>query len=1183
MRRILIIFDYDKAVMTIYDPSYTGITTWQLPSDDLQQDDLYAEGNISKYVLKKDRNSKDPENFKKYARALPMAVLHALLSMTYKKGNQDEYFDIFELFLDEGVNFEAQLSLKDNVNAAVGRLNKNLNYIFNYGEYDKKHRPLGIFDIDKKYIKDDFSHNVYRFSSRINDPMLDIYWKFECNDKYKIENLYRIQDDWHRDIPEDQPEEIGSGSSDSGFPAGSGTMSGTMIVDSATQKSMWDTAKLGVLAKKYQERTQGFNTQLMAPVEAAGTDYVNLPEYICGTYIKRNADLSKGRSFAIIDGEMGTGKSYGVYETAKRLVSDPDIKHTVIAFDLADVYSQDGVGSLLRYINQYISGNAKETDEIRLRDLLSYEPELLDDSDGKTVFIIDGIDEVSSLKYRDFVSELEKIARIPNPDVVFILATRNAGDFIDSSGLAQGRSVFKRWDNISMKPLDADKVLRKEEEDLREIMKNNKIVQTPLFVSFYREIQDLARDADSSTFLGSYGSEVDLDKIRKINNYYDLFNARTELLCAHARKSRINPAWYSSVLPCLAYYLLTSETKQFDLSTIEGLFESGSFGGEYEWFNRVFKEEYGAFSSIFSDEKLAQLLGTGVVRSGDVENTYEFSHVEYMYFLAALFASRVICNVDDKDIRDKVIQFINDKTSFDRSEQDGAGRARKMLYIPFARYTFMNVSRQDHIISEALEERRVGRKRKNEYKRLDPDLYKIAANVTYEEKDVYDEAQIMTEELLEYNQEKIEKKYERDEFESWELINNANVILYTMTTKRNKDPNKWNMLNAIYRDLSKCAAIVLRDTLDDIGSALDYPPGKEQIIENMERLTGEIASGDKPLTTAGRYPIDLLGRLISNLGAAKQEQAKYVYGNRDKDKALVEAKAPLDYLEDAFEYHTHALKFRTAVIDRIDRYLDEAGSFDDERKAEEAGFLAELESLRKEISLIRSYITIGTDNYYYGKYVTAGEEYSEREAYDFARSQLEEAVSEYHNEALKRQGINPEKLDSLNYDTDFPTPRTLEIQEHPQTGSEPYVILRRAAGAYNLLYTKTRYEINRLYKEQEVDAAQKLEVRAGELLHMQYIYLKAAYIYLYEKCAVKDKKAGKYGLDSVRLEINSKEIDAFWKDIDRDYIGNFADIAVDEEREAGYELCRRVYDMYMTLHPYSREKLDLDKRKEDHK
>ena len=1179
MRSIFILFDYDSAVMTIYDPSYTGTTTWQMPSGDLQQDDLYAEGNISKYVLKIKRDSKDPENFKKYAKTLPMAILHALLSLTYKKENQDAYFDIFDLFMDERVDLNTQTNLKDNVNAAVTRLNNNLNYIFNYGKYDKKDKPLGIFDIDRKYIRSDFPHNVYRFSSRINSPMLDIYWNFECNDKYVIDNIYKIQDDWHRDIPEDQSEDIESGSSDSGFPAGAGTM----IVDSATQKSMWDTAKLGVLAKKYQERTQGFNTELMAPVEAAGTDYVNLPEYICGTYIKRNVDLNKGRSFAIIDGEMGTGKSYGVYETAKRLVSDPDVKHTVIAFDLADVYSQDGVGSLLRYINQYISGNAKEADEIRLRDLLSYDPELMDDSDGKTVFIIDGIDEVSSLKYRDFVSELEKIARIPNPDVVFILVTRNARDFIDSSGLAQGRSVFKRWDNISMKPLDADKVVREEEEDLREIMKNNEIVQTPLFVSFYREIQNLARDADSSTFLGSYGSEVDLDKIRKINNYYDLFNARTELLCAHARKSKVNPAWYSSVLPCLAYFLLTSKTTRFDLSTIEGLFESGIFGGEYEWFNRVFKEEYGAFSSIFSDEKLAQLLGTGVVRSGDEEKTYEFSHAEYMYFLAALFASRVICNVDDKDIRDKVIKFISDNTSFDRSAQDGDSRVEKMLYIPFARYTFMNVSRQNHIISEALEERRVGRRRTNEYKRLDPDLYQIAANVTYEEKDVYDEAQIMTDELMLYNQEKIEKEYVRKEFESWELINNANVILYTMTTKRNKDPNKWKMLDAIYRDLSKCAAIVLRDTLDDIGSALDYPPNKEQILKTMDKLIGEDTSRDKPLTTAGRYPIDLLGRLISNLGAARQEQAKYVHAKRGKDKALVNAKDPLDYLEDAFEYHSKTLEFRTAVIDRIDRYLDEAESFDDERKAEEAESLAELEGVRREISLIRSLITIGTDNYYYGRYVAAGEEYSEHEAYDFARSQLEEAVSNYHNEALRRQGIDPEKLDSLKYDTPFPTPRTLEIQEHPQAGSEPYVILRRAAGAYNLLYTKTCSEIVRLDAEHEADAAQELRTLAGKLLHLQYIYLKAAYIYLYEKCWAMDEETAKYRLDSVRLEINSKEIDEFWKDIDRDYIRNFSDIADDEERKAGDELCRRVYDMYMTLHPYSREKLDLDKRKEDHK
>lgn len=1173
MRRpIHFIFNYGDGTITIKDNYYTGERSWRVPSSAFYKNDV----DNGLYMI--DVHSSNPKTFKKYKPTLPLAIMHTMLALCYNNpsGSYGTYVDLgHEFGLDNRLIDKKRGSLEEITSTAVKHLNDTFDNYFN-----------NIFHIERKTVS--ANQHLYRFNPLTFDTEIEISWEHQFLSEYVIED-FNIDRSWVRE----ESESIGTRVdppivSDEHISARK-----TIPISSATQKSIWKDAELKQLAKTYKEHLIDCDYNLLPIVKVVNTDCGTLPDFICGRYIKLNLEIEKGRSFVIIDGPMGSGKSYSLYETARRLAADG---HYVVAFDLPEVYSYRGTDSLLKHICSYISGNDSEPEELRLRSLLEYDARSARD-DKKTVFIIDGIDETSSLKYRDFASELSKIARTANPNVIFILGTRNADDFLKNSGITEERSVFKRWVNVSMKEIDYEAPMFNDEKELQSLMENNRIFRTPLFVSYYREIQALAKGAetDGTRFLGSYGQEIDIDKIRTFHNYYDLFYARTELLCAHARKNNISPAWYSAVLPCLAYYLHTSykrteaeqndDEREFGYSDIERIFESSEGGPEFEWFNRAFNEEYGAFRNLFPEEKLNQLLGTRIVMTvPGTSDKFRFEHEEYKYFLAALFASRVIRRTDKEEVRNVVLKKINEKTSLYSKNRYG-----KMLYIPFARYAFMDVVKNKPLISDAITGSRRGRKPKNSYDNFDPVLYQIAANVSYEDRDVYDEAAELTEEFFKYQEERHTNRSETTiikAFEDWKMVNDVNVIDYSMITRRNEDPDKWKMLGTIEEDLKKCATIVLRDAFEEIegskqvafvqrGFARNFPLSQEVLLTYVNDLEEYIRESERPVIRLGRFPVDFLGKLISNIGATKQEMAKYLKNKRKNRDAAI------DKLYEAVDFHKHALEFRNAVVERIDEYLDDSQYFELERKDREDGYLKELERVRMNISTIRSLITLGTDYYYMGDYEAPNEDekpaadMNPGEAYENAKALLEQAVEDYHNQALVIQGVAP--LKELSYDMSFPVER-LSIEETPQVGAEPFVIFRRAAGAYYLLYEKTLDEIKRLGVRGEQIAAANLKKYAEELIRKQYIYLKGTYIYLFEACYSPDDKVNAYKPDRIRLEINSKEIDGMWADASKKFIktlpGKFVS---DDGKDEGKDLLIRILNMYKELHPLSNETISFVK------
>lgn len=908
---------------------------------------------------------------------------------------------------------------------------------------------------------------------------------------------------------------------------------------------LWNNGAIEKAVYQYNGRIKTINEDLLPTVTVADTEYSNLPDYICNHYVKNPRRTEDGASFAVVEAGPGAGKTYSLYATAKKLT---DNHHIAIVVELFELFSKNGKQSLLEYLAQFLIGNNGGDTEVLFRDLLGKE----ENKNGreKTVFIIDGIDEIPINKYPRLALELDALARIDNPNIFFILGTRNAPAFTQNSGIEKGITSFLRWDNIKLNPLSLD-ILTEKEERLHKILNKNKNTRTPLFVTCFREIQslrneilyDTERNFNFKEYIGENNIDI-IDGIDDFDSYYDLFNLKTALLIAHAVKNKVHPIWYSDVLPCVAYYLYTSGANSINFDELERLFgkivERSVTDDVFAWFNRRITSRYGAFKSLFPKEKVSWLLNTGFVRCIENENSFKLEHFEYMQFLAAKFASTVIREITDNKIRESVIRDIVRMTSF--FDEDGIERGDKMRNIPFAHYVVLDIKRSGQIIHPDI----IASCKKNKKYELvsgfDPGYYRIIANVMYEGIDLYDEAKELIDSYMLYKRGVMIGEAERiAEYDDWRLLYSTNVILYSMLTKRNDVADKWAILNRIYKDLSICAAIVARDAYASIGKlrdftkrsiCADYGWKKDFNMASIEYLTKYAEECDSMPDVFGDYKTDTLSMLYSNLGATQQEMAKYVHRHPDTANSLSENQ----YLNDAVDYHTHALNFRKAIAEKI--------------------------SDPKSVSVIRSYIALGTDEYYAGSF---SKEYLD------AKKHFESAVDNYYNKALERQGIDPKKISGYGYDTRYSENRTLPVLEVPHVDAEPNVICLRAAGAYFMLYSRAKEEYKKIIGRGIAEKSERLKDEINDILCKQFDYLKAAYLFTVEQCeSLSDDKRTRI-LNSVKLEINSSEIDKLMDDVEERYIYSFAYLG--DKKNAGRELIEKVFSLYKALHIYSNKEL----------
>ena len=583
-------------------------------------------------------------------------------------------------------------------------------------------------------------------------------------------------------------------------------------------------------------------------VDCKAEPFTNLKSFILEEYLDLNK-YANINSFAMLEGEMGCGKSYSLYSVARAM---HEAGHVVIILPLYSLYGESGQNSLISYMCQHMLGGAGLSPIQKVRSLLSKATE-----EQKVMIIIDSIDEAFPGVYSDLARDMVRILDIGNPNVYLLLAGRQGSLFLENSGLEDVGCINIRCNEIT------GNALTYQDEDLAVIMNNYPLTRTPLFISYYRELKGLQKDKMRKINLSEYGDEIDF---REINNYYDLFRARTSLLKSHSLKDTGSDDVFSNILPLLAYLLYQEKRRTFRQSDIDSI-------------NAV------SFDGTTPEERADVLLNTGIVQHNGLDRSFVFSHIEYMHFLAAQYAARTL---DDSDsgILDEAIR----RTSYFSGGQ--YSRVDKMRFMPFGYYLFMDlVNRQDE---------------KNN-KCFDYKLYQLGANIVFEGRDLWDELRPFTADYLNYYRNRIIKdKPAREEYEMTEMVDAVNNVAYTtININRDKKYDRKKMLRDIHEDLVSCVGIVTHDiiansessTIEEIGQVKKWDDNfcmqaMRHLITNIERID----------ISKWKYKPDIIGRLYSNIGACILAKARL-----NKDKVL---------LAQAMDYHKIAKEFREVIVSK---------------------------------------------------------------------------------------------------------------------------------------------------------------------------------------------------------------------------------------------------------------------------
>ena len=1027
-----------------------------------------------------------------------MSTYVALLNYILQKGypySIDKEYDVREAF--KGV---------DHYTTAITNLNK---YV------------LTEFKDENGNVIDDFSclridKNTFKTTELINKEIISWtieYTKVEDFPEKKGTNDLLIDESFESSSKQ---EEIDALIESNRNPTTS-IKTGVYSVDEISEGPLWDDVKVNRSIFSYEKRIGEIDKSLLPKINVEGKDRDNLASYVCDEFINR---ADNDTNILIVEGDAGTGKTCSLYQTAMALSNN---NYIALFAELFDVFSVNGSYSLIEHIRQFIKYEDRSVDtENLLR-------ELIGNSDRKIVFLIDGIDEISFSRYRKLCLDLDAIASIDSHNIYFIFGTRNIQAFTNENGIISHLSWFNNWEHISLQRLSIDAI---DDESLRRIIKRNKSLRTPLFVSYYKEVKRL-KEYDLSSY-----SAVDVSSLGEtdFDSYYDIFWAKTELLKAHAVKDNYQYFWYSAVLPYIAYYLHTTSENTLSLETLEKILETDNSvileEDALTWFKKKLRQNIG-FKTLKNQERLMGLTNTGLVRCAENEKIYKFEHVEYMQFLAARFAAMVVRDAENEVIKKKVLNDIIAKTTYRpaKGEKDVIDRIDRLRYMPMAHYMIIDLMGNNKLGLNQSDK---------EIDRIvfDTDLYRLAGNIAYEGIDIYDEVSGMTDELLKkYRSELISKEKSPIVFdkktelwdEEWKVLEAMNVIYYEMITKRKDAENRSDILNYIYRVFLCCSVAMVKKAFLEYGkerkSFANVWTG-DYIIRIIDELIREINDAKRVPDSWQGAPLDFISQLYSNIGAVNQEKGKYAFDSNLK----LDGKKPEDFIVTAKEYHNITKLFRETLLENMS------------------------ESNQSRISIIRSLITLGSDEYYMGLF---------SEEYETAKNHLELSYNTYFKEALMRQGVVVDDLfdfELFAYDQDVSCIIKEQV-EIPTDDSKPHVICPRIAGAYYQLYEKSTMMHE---KQRSTDLEEIIE----DSVFKQYVFLRASYIFLINEIGIRNLN------DDNHLELNRKWIDQLWKNTKKYYLKS---LNYDESnREDILVLLNRILDLYKSLDKYTDMKEIVD-------
>ena len=801
---------------------------------------------------------------------------------------------------------------------------------------------------------------------------------------------------------------------------------------------VWNGELIGSIRSEYEAIALNIKENLLPFVSV--NDGVKKDRRLKDFLINDYTNEKSGKSFVMIEGEMGSGKSYSLYSVAKEMY---DLGHVVILIPLYILYA--GRGSLIDHIDRYIEGGSG------MHPLQRVKKRLLQASDNqKVMIIIDSVDETFPGVYSDLGRDISKLIEIENPNVSLVLAGRTGTPFLENSGLKDVGCTTIKCNEITEKSI----LRNSNNEHLIKIMREYPDTRTPLFISFYDEISQNQRLVSRREGLDSYAEGINYEfDVKAINNYYDLFQAKTALMIGHAIKDTGNADLYSKVLPYLAYNTTIRKDRLLGREDIDSV-------------------DIIAFDCASYEEKCAILVNTGVVKYSFAEGQLEFCIDDYMQFLAARYAYEKYL-VGDLAPLDVALR----KTSY--ANRSKVSRINKRRFISYGYYLFLYLVKNIDCSSRLLKDGKV---------------YKLGANAVFEFKNLWESILPLTDYYLDCEKKWIFESIKKEtDINAFDLIDGVNVIDYTsINIKMGPEINRAIMLDKIEAHFYSCIGIVMKELYSYLGEdAIYYAETKQGCggafcTHAIQFLIKRIETGE----TFGeifKERADLIGRLYSNLGACKLAQSQL-----NEDVKLLDA---------AMKFHNLAKDYREILL---------------------AKRLVE----KSKAGLIRSYVTLGTDMFYKGKWEDDSEQ---------AVKCFEEAINKYHKKALELQGVKINK--------DIVDTRVVNSYRDINLEAEPHVILLLVAGCYYMCYIR---DVNSNY----------------EYLIKQQKMLDMATLFLMDECKSDEDSNS---LDNTKLEVNTREIDKMWNDVKEKYVNSFSNL-IGDDRKVALDTLDRIRTIYTTLH-----------------
>lgn len=776
------------------------------------------------------------------------------------KKYSDEYYKLCYMDIDEEDKDQYTFKYAGSISRTVTSLNMYFEDRYQFALYDiKSERKYNAYKLSDSFIKNFLypnSNHTLEFRE-YNDKSL-----FE---KYNIKKEWQVKqsdEDALKGILHSEPSKVVAGK----------------------DIFKWNNKKVARVAELYINTFSDIKPELIPKVSVGEEVYQSLRSFI-EVPLSRSSRYSDC-NVAFVEGESGTGKTYSLIDFL-RCEGGKGAKVRCIYIKAFFIFDNEGDNTLLSYLARYMD---KPDIQIGVEDCRSLIKAVLEQStDCKTYIIIDNVDEIAASRYDGLIKDVKEIVGIGNPNIYCIIASKNTSPLIKEMN-------NMKYVQAKTKYLESDTI---KDGDLKILLDDHPEMHTPLVRSYYEEIKKNKGKTDSINIANYAEFKIN----HGIRNYYDLYNVRLAVMAnnpvRYNSKEAVKPIVYKTIIPAIAYFLYKFKegNPDFDDSFVEFIFKTIVESNEYREECQSIKNEYFAFLSLSSKDKMKRVCTTGIVLTVEGGSHYIFKHIDYMLFLASVFAvNKLTSNVFiDNSIMNEVLLrtscFDDNILNKDTDKKD----TDKMRLLPYGYYLFMGLLETG--------------------KKIDRDMFLLGAYVAYEETvDLYDELLNYIDCVLQYWMDKIGSVESRKNngFEDARVISLVNSLLYIETSsKRHKDKERLEMLKGLMDRHISFAKLVIYRLLSSVKMVEGFSDDVQNDVDLLLNVIDSNPHSFDHLHKNGKWEpesVDLVGKALSNLGNI----------NLSLYKVILEK----PYLNTAEQYHKLSLKYRNNMKKVFDDHTE---------------------------------------------------------------------------------------------------------------------------------------------------------------------------------------------------------------------------------------------------------------------